>query len=155
MPFWNKKPQQAVEIVPVEPEPEPEPVEVAPGVTLRGDTVSLSFDTVAQAKLAIRQLRLMKKELGIEKKDLTTQMSEIRAGRRSQVAQQGSMVRGGGGLGRAVRTGQRVGRDADRRKHVGALAPYEEAKSEIDRRVMMIDQIILSIDQMILDGELE
>ena len=151
------QPESHLEAAPLaEPESvEPQPVEEwAVGVTLLDDgTVRMKWDSVDEAKLAIKQLRLKKRELNIQKRSVNAEMKELRLERREQVAQQGSKMRGGGKFGQFVRASQTAGRDHDRRQHVARLAPYEQAKADIDRQITNVDMIIARIEQTLLEQQ--
>lgn len=168
MPFWKRKKDEPeppanwmiprATPMPVEPrysppvsQPAPIP-EIKQAVTFHdnGD-ISLNVGSVPEAKLAIKQLRLRKKEIGVEKKAITTEMAEIRADRRQQVANQGPMMRGGGGFGKTVRTFESLGRANARAKHANRLAPYDDAKAELDRRIMLVDRAIHSLEAYVLE----
>jgi hypothetical protein len=164
MPFWRRRKDEPVavdswtvdspDVVPrsegqvVAPITEPE---LPQGITVHdnGD-ISIRVSTVAEAKLAIKQLRLRKKELGLEKKQISTEMAEIKADRRQQVANQGPMMRGGGGFGKTVRAFQSSSRAAARAKHANQLAPYEDAKTHLDRLIMNVDNGIHQLEAYIL-----
>jgi len=124
----------------------------AGGVMVHDDgRIDISVDSVPGAKLAIKHLRLKKREYAAEKKEVQAEITEIRSGRRTQVAKQGSIVRGGGKFGQVVRTGQRAGRDRDRVQYTNQLQPYEQAKATIDHKVLQIDLAITKLEKYILD----
>lgn len=121
-------------------------------VTIGPDgTIHVRSSTIPEARLAIKILRNAKSELNSKKKIVAAQMAEIRSGRRMEVAQKGSKFRGGGDLGRLVRIGQTMQRDADRRRHAYALDPLDAEKADIDRRMLLIDMAITKLNQQILD----
>lgn len=123
----------------------------AGGVVVQDDgDIVIAVTTVPEAKLAIRRLRLKKREYAAQKKELQAAINAIRAERRAEIAQQGSMLRGGGTFGQVVRAGQRLGRDADRRAYVQRLQPYEDAKAAIDRMVLEIDKSITTLEAFVL-----
>jgi len=161
---FRKKPSEPAPII--EPEPrwtvpeviepvgvEVEPVgeEVVPGViVLPNGNISIAVSSIPQAKTAIKYLRLRKKEINLEKKELTSEAATIRAERSQQVASQGSMVRGGGNLGKAVRGFERMSRDSARRTHANRLAPLQEQKTLLDTQTRAIDAAILELERQIL-----
>jgi hypothetical protein len=122
-------------------------------VFLDNGDIHLNVGTVEEAKLAIKQLKLKKKEYAVAKKAVTNEMSQIRATRSQQVAQQGSMMRGGGNVGKTVRTFERIGRDADKRKHANTLAPLEAQKAAIARATLVLDQAIMRIEAFLLENQ--
>jgi hypothetical protein len=89
-------------------------------------------------------------ELIFRKRELTQQQKVIRAEYTDQVRQQGSKVRGGGSIGRFVRTVQTINRDADRRTLAQQLAPLEEQKNVVAGMIMAIDQTILQLEKYII-----
>lgn len=113
--------------------------------------VEWNVQSVAEAKLAIKQIRVFKRETNVQKKVINAELAAIRANRRAQIAQQGSKMRGGGRFGQGVRALQTLNRDADRRKHVDALAPYEDQKRLLDIRLANCDLAIAKLEQYILD----
>ncbi|KAM3102995.1 hypothetical protein ACKFKF_02475 [Phormidesmis sp. 146-12] len=114
--------------------------------------INISAQSLAQAKIAIKALKLKKKEYALVKRELTQQQKVIRAEYTDQVRQQGSKVRGGGSIGRFVRTVQTINRDADRRALAQQLAPLEEQKNVVDGIIMAIDQAILQLEKYIIEN---
>ncbi|KAM3097435.1 hypothetical protein ACKFKG_08010 [Phormidesmis sp. 146-35] len=114
--------------------------------------INISAQSPAQAKIAIKALKLKKKEYALVKRELTQQQKVIRAEYTDQVRQQGSKVRGGGSIGRLVRTVQTINRDADRRALAQQLAPLEEQKNGVDGIIMTIDQAILQLEKYIIEN---
>jgi hypothetical protein len=163
--FWRKKkdePQYEPPIEldapifrqPVAPEPEPSiPEQDWQGsVLLFTDDGSIAFrgNSVADAKLAIKQLRLRKKAVGLEKREVTQAITAINAERRMQTANQGSMVRGRGGVAQTMRAFQSISRDADKRNHAARLQPYQQEKARLDEYTLTIDQMITKLEAYIL-----
>ncbi|KAM3116446.1 hypothetical protein [Phormidesmis sp. 146-33] len=114
--------------------------------------INISAQSLAQANIAIKALKLKKKEYALVKRELTQQQKVIRAEYTDQVRQQGSKVRGGGSIGRFVRTVQTINRDADRRALAQQLAPLEEQKNVVDGIIMAIDQAILQLEKYIIEN---
>lgn len=114
--------------------------------------ISISVQSLAEAKVALKELKLKKKENALVKRELTQQQKIIRAEYTDKVRQQGSKVRGGGSIGRIVRTIQTVNRDADRRALAQRLAPLEEQKTAVDGTINTIDQAILQIERYIVEN---
>lgn len=116
-------------------------------------TVRTQFDTVAEAKIAIKELRLEKKDWNVTKKDVAAQIAAIRADYRSEVAQRGSKVQGGGGFGRFLRGMQTASRDNRRAKVDEAIRPLEEHKADLDRVLTNIDSVILQLERYVLENK--
>jgi hypothetical protein len=112
----------------------------------------ISARTVAEAKIAIKELKLKKKEYVLVKREISQQQKQIRAEYTEQVRQRGSKFRGGGNMGRLIRTVQTVNRDADRRSLAQKLAPLEEQKNTIDTIINAIDQTILQLERFIVEN---
>lgn len=111
-----------------------------------------SFRSIAEAKLAIKELKLKKKEYALMKRDISQQQKQIRSEYTDAVRQRGSKFRGGGNIGRLVRTVQTVSRDADRRTLAQQLAPLEQQKNAVDAAINAIDQAILQIEMYIAEN---
>jgi hypothetical protein len=112
----------------------------------------VSARTVAEAKIAIKELKLKKKEYALVKREISQQQKQIRADYTDQVRQRGSKLRGGGSIGRLVRTVQTVNRDADRRNLAQQLAPLEQQKNTVDGIINAIDQTILQVEKFIIEN---
>lgn len=114
--------------------------------------INIAVQSVAEAKISIKALKLKKKEFALTKREISQQQKIIRADYTDKVRQQGSKVRGGGSIGRFVRTVQTINRDADRRSLAQRLAPLEEQKNAVDRTITAIDQAILQLERYILEN---
>lgn len=114
--------------------------------------INIAVQSVAEAKIAIKALKLKKKEFALTKREISQQQKIVRADYTDKVRQQGSKVRGGGSIGRFVRTVQTINRDADRRALAQRLAPLEEQKNAVDRIITAIDQTILQLERYILEN---
>ena len=114
--------------------------------------IALRVTSVPEAKLAIKQLRLRKKAVGLEKREVTHAITAINTQRRMQTANQGSKMRGGGDVGKIVRSFQTLGRDADRRNHAARLQPYQQEKARLDQYTLTIDQLITQLEAYILQN---
>lgn len=112
--------------------------------------INISIKSVAEAKLAIKELKLKKKEYSLVKREISQQQKQIRAEYTDRVRQRGSKFRGGGNIGRFVRTVQTINRDADRRSLAQELMPLEQQKQSIETVINAIEQAILKIEQFIL-----
>jgi hypothetical protein len=165
--FWRKKKNEPQPEPPIETDPPRwrQPVATGPEPSVldqdsQGDVVEFSDDgqirvsanSVAEAKLAIKQLRLRKKAVGLEKREVTQAITALTAERRRQTANQSSMMRGGGNLGKFTRGMQSLGRDADRRNHAARLQPYQQEKARLDRYMLGIDQMINQLEAYILQN---
>ncbi|NDJ19394.1 hypothetical protein [Myxacorys almedinensis] len=122
-------------------------------VTIADDgRITISVQSLAEAKIAIKALKLKKKEHTLVKRELTQQQKIIRAEYTDKVRQQGSKVRGGGSIGRFVRTVQTINRDANRRALAQQLAPLEKQKNAVDGTITAIDQAILQLEKYIIEN---
>ncbi len=131
---------------PIEPSEPP-----VPGVTVEPNgNLTINVSTVEEARLAIKQLRLHKRERQLQRKEIVEAQKVTRTDRRTEVARQGSKVRGGGNAGKFVRSAQTIGRDTDRHRHAGEMATFDEQKAQVDAIIMRIDAAILQLDQLIL-----
>jgi len=138
------------------PEPLPsEPIELkwSPSGSVKVDqdeSLILELQSAAQAKLAVKELRLRKRELGVEKRQVNQEMAAIRRDYASKNAQRAPSVRGGGSVGRMLRTFDQVGRANDRARREEELAPLEEEKRTIDSAIHIIDDLIHECDEYII-----
>lgn len=161
--FWRKKKEPEREPImpsnwpqPLLPEPEPEPSildqDWQGNVVLFTDDGQIAYkvNSVAEAKLAIKQLRLRKKAVGLEKREVTQAITAINTERRQQTANQGSMMRGGGNLGKFTRSMQAISRDADKRNHAARLQPYQQEKARLDNYTLTVDRLIAELETYIL-----
>jgi len=119
---------------------------------LNDGRINILVQSFAEAKIAIKALKLKKKECALEKRELSQQQKIIRAEYTDKIRQQGSKVRGGGSIGRLVRTVQTINRDADRRTLAQRLAPLEEQKNAVDETILAIDQAILQLEKYIIQS---
>ncbi|MEH2264323.1 hypothetical protein [Nostoc sp.] len=122
-------------------------------VTIDGDSqLHISFQSSAEAKIAIKELKLKKKEYAFVKREISQQQKIIRAEYTDKVRQRGSKIRGGGSIGRVVRTIQTINRDGDRRALAQQLTPLEQQKNAVDGIINAIDQAILQIERYIIEN---
>jgi hypothetical protein len=118
-------------------------------VRMRGNKIEISASSVEEAQLALKELSIRKKELALAKRQIMEQERTMRAGYTDQVRRQGSKVRGGGGVGRFIRTvqtGQRDARRSDLAKH---LEPLEKRRREVEAQIVTIDKAKLQLDVFI------
>jgi hypothetical protein len=135
------------EVVPVDPVPEVMPASL---VTFTEDgQIRVHANNAAEAKLAIRELRAKKKELSLSKREIMQQQREIRAVYTDRVRRRGSKVRGGGSVGRIIRTFETWDRDAARSQLANELAPLEQQRSRIEAWIMAIDSVILQLQRYV------
>jgi len=113
-------------------------------------TVRANATTVPEAKIAIKELRLEKKDWTVTKKDIAAQVAAIRADYRSEVAQRGGKVQGGGKFGQFARSMQTISRDNRRAKLDKDIRPLEAHKAALDRVLTNIDAVILQLERHIL-----
>lgn len=120
-------------------------------VTITNDgKVSVSFQSIAEAKISIKELKLKKKEYSLVKREISQQQKQIRAEYTDTVRRRGSKVKGGGSLGKFIRTVQTANRDAERSALARQLAPLEQQKNDIDEIINAIDQASLQVEKYIL-----
>ena len=74
----------------------------------------------------------------------------IRARYTDEVRNRGSMIRGGGGVGRVVRLFQTVARDGRRAQLAHELAPLEAEKQDIEAVVRAIDGVMIQLEAFVL-----
>lgn len=122
-------------------------------VTIEGTRVSVNATGLAEGKLALKELKLKKKEFGIQKKLIVARQQEIRASYTDEVRTRGSMVRGGGGIGKFFRAVQTISRDSKRSGLAADLAPLERAKQEVETMIHTIDRVILQVEAQLLRHE--
>ena len=88
----------------------------------------------------------------LERKEVVAQQQAIRAAYTDKIRRQGSMMRGGGGLGKFVRNFQHANRDADKRQLANLLTPLDQQKARCDAMLQGIDQSILKAEIYILES---
>lgn len=127
-------------------------MEITPSnfVSIDGTKVSVNATGLAQAKLALKELKLKKKEFGLQKKLIAARRKEIRAAYTSEVRTRGSMVRGGGNVGKLFRVMQTFSRDNKRAGLATDLAPLEKSEQEIDAMIQTLDNVILQVEAQLL-----
>lgn len=119
-------------------------------VRIVGTTVSVNANSLAEAKLALKELKLKKKEFGIMKREVNERQKQIRASYTEEVRTRGSMVRGGGGLGKFFRAVQTASRDGKRAQLASALAPLEQEKQRIEAMIRAIDSATIQVESYLL-----
>jgi hypothetical protein len=92
-------------------------------VQIEGTQVRVQCKTLAELKIAIKELKLKKKEFNLIKRNINEKQKSIRAAYTNEVRSRGSMVRGGGGLGRFFRALQSISRDRRRSNFAAQLEP--------------------------------
>ena len=119
-------------------------------VTITPDgRILADINSVPQARQVIKELRLHKKQLNLQKRQINDQQRVIRSQYTHEVRQRGSKLRGGGKIGRFVRTVQTASRDARRAQLAHELAPLENQKRQIEAVKIAIDQAILRVEEYI------
>ena len=113
----------------------------------------IAANGVKQAKLAIKELRSFKKEISLEIRKVNANMKQIRGEYTAMVRHRGSVMRGGGKLGKFVRGVQSFSRDAQRSKLASDLAPHEDQKRRLGAFKDLADSVILQIESAILQHE--
>lgn len=119
-------------------------------VVFEGMKIRCVAQTVPEGKLAVKELKLKKKEYGLLKREVMAQQKEIRAAYTHKVRTRGSMVRGGGGLGRLFRVFQTASRDGARASLAKQLAPLEAERNRIENIIGGIDNLIVQIESALL-----
>jgi hypothetical protein len=99
---------------------------------LENGDIKIQAKNIDEAKVAIKELKLRKKQLALSKKELSNQIAQIRANYRLESAKRGSMMRGGGGLGKFVRGMEQINRNAARIQKEKSIDPLEKQKAHMD-----------------------
>jgi sorbitol-specific phosphotransferase system component IIBC len=120
-----------------------------PVTILENGDIKISACSAAEAKIAIKQLKIHKKQIDLQKKEIVSRITQIRAQHRVAAAQRGSMVRGGGTVGKVVRIFQRANRDTARLNKENAIVPLEQEKQRLDMLMRNIDSAIIKLQQYI------
>lgn len=115
-------------------------------------TVTVLASTSGEAKIAISELRLLKKNLSLKKRTNTQHQQAIRSKYTNYTRNRGSVLRGFGKFGRAIRLGQRLERDSSRAQLANDLWPLEEERQGIDSAIIQIDHLILETESLVLPG---
>ncbi len=108
---------------------------------------------VAEGKLAIKELRRFKKELNLEIRKTNAAMKEIRTNYTAMTRHRGSMVRGGGKLGKFFRGMQSFSRDLTRSGLAHDLAPHEDQKQRLSKFKHLADTLILKTEKILADHD--
>ena len=119
-------------------------------VKIEGTKLSVGASSIAEAKIALKELKLMKKQFGLTKREIISKQKEIRADHTHEVRTRGSMVRGGGGLGKFVRLIQSSSRDAKKANLAHTLSPLEKEQQECEAMMHTIDTAILQLQAQLL-----
>lgn len=119
-------------------------------VQISDNEIRFSAKNANETKLAIKELKLKKKEFSLLKKTVVAEQRQIRAQYTAEVRSRGSMVRGGGGFGRFVRSIQSGSRDNRRAQLANDLAPLEKRKQKIEATMRAIDQAIIQLESALL-----
>ena len=119
-------------------------------VKIEGTKLSVTASSLAEAKIALKELKLKKKEFGLLKREIIAKQKEIRADHTHEVRTRGSMVRGGGGLGKFVRLIQTSSRDAKKATLAHTLSPLEKERQDCEAMIHTIDTAILQLQTQLL-----
>jgi hypothetical protein len=122
-------------------------------VKIEGSTVQVNATSPDEAKIALKELRLKKKEFGLIKRNFASEQKEIRVDYSNEVSTRGSKMRGGGGLGKFVRTIQTISRDIKRASTANKLTPLEQRKQEVEALIHTIDTVIIQVEAYILKNK--
>lgn len=123
---------------------------IKPFVEIINSTVHVNVNSTAEAKLALKELKLKKKEFTLFKREINEKQKEIRADYTHEVRTRGSMIRGGGGLGKFVRLAQTISRDSKRSHLATDIAPLDLEKQSVELIINAIDSAILQVEVYIL-----
>ncbi len=118
-----------------------------------GGKISVIASNATEAKFAVKELRLLRKSFALQKRAILDQQKEIRANYTHHVRRRGSMVRGGGGLGRFVRIVQSAGRDSTRSQLARQLQPLENEIQRLNHALTHIDSLIVQVESQSLRVE--
>jgi len=129
---------------------EKEAAHAGAGASFKDDgSIVLNIRSAADAKVALQQLKLRKRELAVEKKAINTQLAQMRAAHQIKLGNRGSMVRGGGKVGKFVRAVEQGSRDNDRAQYSNQLLPLEQAKARVDARILNVESGIVEVQRYI------
>ena len=115
-------------------------------VQISGSKLSCSVETSAQAKTAVKELKLIKKGYALDKKAIATKIRTVRFEYSQNVKSRGSLLRGGGGIGRFFRAVQTVSRDSQRAGLASSLAPLEAERHRLDTVMHSIEEMIVMLE---------
>lgn len=116
---------------PVQEEPQLQPADWSTTgliLTNRAGDIGVNLKTAAESKLAIKDLRLRKRALSAEKRVVTQEMAVIRREYTVKNANRGPSIRGGGNVGKFVRTMDSVNRSLERSNRERELDPLDARK---------------------------
>jgi hypothetical protein len=128
------------------PDPRPNRVQIH-----SNGNITTYFSSAAEGKLVLKELRLMTKQLNVELKRIFVEQRSIRAQYTHYTRTRGSMLRGGGTIGRVVRVVQTISRDAERADLARQLAPLEARKENIEAMKHAITHAILDVETRLLE----
>lgn len=125
------------------------------GLILTNETgdIGVSLKTAAEAKLAVKDLRLRKRALNAEKRLVTQQMAAIRRDYTVMNANRGPSMRGGGNVGKIVRSMDSVTRSIERSNRERDLMPLDERKRWYEARVNDVDALIQRLEAYMVQLE--
>ncbi len=125
-------------------------IEDFPNISLSGNGITSKSSTAEEAKESVKQLKLIKKLCAVEKKQLSENIKAMKEDYTHEVRNRGSKFIGGGKLGRAIRAGQTISRDARKSRLSSDLLPIENKKNQIEAIVMKIDMEIVKLESKVL-----
>lgn len=112
--------------------------------------IRIHTNNATEIKIAIKELKLKKKEFSILKQTIMAEQKRIRAQYTVEVQTRGSLVRGGGSVGRFIRSVQTISRDGRRAQLARDLAPLETKKQNFEATIRAIDQAIIQLESALL-----
>lgn len=109
--------------------------------------VALSISSLSEARIALDDLKIKKKELQIQKKEISEQMRQIRSSYTDSNLRRMSSIRGGGWVGRVVRTFQTAERDSARYSLAETIKPFEEQRRILEESLISVEKAIFTVAQ--------
>jgi hypothetical protein len=106
--------------------------------------------TIEETKLLLSQWKLERKALRQKRAAMSKEMRAIRATHTERVRNQVPMFRGGGGVGRFIRTTQTLSRAGQRMQLAADLAPQETTIQGLDQAIALLDEMIIMGERQLL-----
>lgn len=142
MKLFGKGKQSPDQSVPGPPSPVPEEPWFGVRFLPDGD-VQARWRSAEEAKQCIAELKLKKRELQITKKAVQADEHQARAAYTDKTRRRSPAMRGGGSVGKVVRSVQSSSRASDRRHLAQQIAPLEGQKAAVEDQLLAIDRLIL------------
>lgn len=116
---------------------------LAPLAELLQTAIDKTPNSKGEQKEMLKELRLAKKEFAIQKREINAHMTAVRVNARQESADVGQ----GLGLFLSNAATRRLERMSIRLGKEAALAPGENAKAAIERKIMVVDRAILWVER--------